>query len=105
MCPLSYGPAKHAQHATMDHVSDVVFSAMKPMVDGETGEAAPEVERVAAAARYGYDINQTGMRLYVDQAVVAEARWIRTGPYVEARYFRCDTCGFVLPASAQQRAS
>jgi hypothetical protein len=101
LCPLSIGTYKHPQHATLDRVSDVIFEAMKPMVDEETGEASQEVERVAAAARYGYDINEHGMRLYVDEAQIAEGRFLPV-LRVEAWYFQCPVCGFVLPALAER---
>ncbi len=100
LCPMEVGPFRAPQHATMDRVSDVVFHVMKPMVDEETGEAALAIEAVAAAARYGYDPNYVGMRLY--RAEVSLAQMVAGGPpMVEAWYFQCQVCGFVLPATAR----
>jgi hypothetical protein len=100
LCPMAYGPNMAQQHATMDHVSNVVFHTMQPMVDQDTGEAAPDVEKVANAARYGYSPEWLGMRLY--RAETSLAQMIGNSmPVIEAWFFQCQVCGFVLPATAR----
>lgn len=86
---------------TMDRVSDVVFDAMKPMVN-EDGEAAPDVQKVADAAKYGYDVNHSGMRLYRAETQLAQMVPGQRGLHtVCAWYFQCQVCGFVLPATPE----
>lgn len=101
LCPMSYGPNMAQQHATMTHVSNCVFHAMKPMVNEESGEAPPDVETVSLAAQYGYDPSHAGMRLYRAEASLAQV--VMGGmPVIEAWYFQCEVCGFVLPAAVRE---
>ncbi len=97
LCPLAAGPFMAMQHATMTQVSNVLHHVTQPMRN-DGGEASPEVEKTVAHAQYGYDPNETGMRLYRAEAILAEGRYLPVLS-VHAWYFQCHICGFVLPAT------
>lgn len=96
LCPGSYPPRNEA-HALHVRVSDTVHKATPRDINGEP--ATPELAAVSHAVNYGPDLSER-MRLYRD--TVAALDWQGTVT-VEALFFRCTLCGFVLPATRTPR--
>lgn len=95
LCPQSLPPV-HPSHALRVALADAAFEA-SPQIDGDY--ATRDVEAINTAlhnAAGGSD----GMSLYRDTVTALNT----SGPTtVEALYFRCLTCGLILPAQRAAR--
>lgn len=93
LCPQSTPPV-HAAHAVRERVFDGFFEAAR----GEGTEMPPAADQAYHAAARKVSAE---MSLYV-----ANAEGMVRGTLFEVRaaWFRCPTCGFVLPAELTQRA-
>lgn len=93
LCPREMSAINDPAHQATRRVLDAFY--MKAEVNDEGEFADPKVEEAYRAA--SYPNGRTGMYLY------------REGPYitanppsdVQAWYFQCPVCGFVLPATAR----
>lgn len=94
MCPQSMPPVVHPSHHLAGTFADAAYEATPRGEDGEplTGDLAA----VNQAVSYG-PTTENRMRLY--RAAVAAQSSSGRDVGVEALYFRCQICGFVLPAS------
>lgn len=93
MCPRSFPPVVDRAHELAERFRNVVYEATPRDVDNEPLTA--DLAAVNDAVSYGRMTNNR-MHLFRD-AVVAKTR-DGHGAVVEALYFRCRICGFVLPA-------
>ena len=93
LCPQSLPPMNQAHLLAVD-IANRAFEAADRHRDA-TGEMVREAEDVNAAAQsYG------GMRLYVESwNGPVRGQWVTVHGY----YWRCQTCGFVLPGVGTHR--
>lgn len=96
LCPASMPPVS-AAHALLRQIQNVAYQATE--YDGDGEPVSPEAGAVVDAVHYGNETDSR-MRLYRDAVSALGGR--RGMVAVEALYFRCPLCGFVLPANRVQ---
>ena len=88
LCPQSFAPM-HPLHQQSIDAQNKLYDAMAFLRDDDS-EVAPQYEGIASA------LNDENMRLYVSNAYAIGHR-----ARIEAWFFRCLVCGFVLPANRE----
>lgn len=98
LCPRSFGPGSVAtEHEVHVRMANAFYNAApKNEDDGEF--VSPDVDKAYSAAVYG-PTTGTDMDLYVESS---GGRYGGEHVVVEAFYFKCHVCGFILPANRRE---
>lgn len=91
LCPQAYGPTPSPLHRADVEAKDRLYNAIP---HNEDGDFEPQFEEVYTKAIGGRDRSSMDLFREVVQSVGPAA-----GTVVEAWFFQCPVCGFVLPAS------
>lgn len=91
LCPMSAGPVASPAHQIVNRTLDGFYEAADRNADGEMPEPLDRAYHAAAHERMS-----DRMRLYVASANHITPAGFKT---IEAYYFQCGVCGFVLPST------
>lgn len=91
LCPSTLGGTTDPRHEATVRTLNAFYEAAAKDADGEL---VPPVDAAYSAAAYGTMSDR--MRLYVERVGFT---YQGQRVVVESWYFKCGTCGFVLPAS------
>jgi hypothetical protein len=99
LCPNDISFPLNQFHYERTRLLDAFYNAAEKDDDSEF--VSPEVDKAYYETAYGKDRSGTGMRLFHEAVTPMGAQF----PFirVEAWYFRCPICGFVLPANQDNR--
>jgi hypothetical protein len=94
LCPNDISFPLNQFHAERNRLLDEFYNAAEKDAEGEF--TSPEVNEAYGTAAYGKDRRGKGMLLY--RTSVTPMHQAALFGTVEAWWFRCQICGFVLPA-------